>query len=395
MKAQKISYHRIFLLAGGISLLIYYLFQWMQMISNPGFRTSLDFVAYYSVGRIAQEDGMAHVYDIDFQHDMEEQVVGYTLGKEQVLLYLHMPYLLPLLYSVVDENYVASFVRWGLLMVAIYALGFYIFTKWFPVDKLLSFRTQFMIGALTFFPCFVSLLLGQNTAILFCGMALLGWGLLKDKEWLAGFGMALITERPQLLVLIALPIFILNRRVFWKFVFFSTLLALFSFFLLGIEGTKSFITTMLLGAGGDWYGLNVKTMINVNGFLLRNFNFLSNEVIRTIGWAVYIASIPVLAVLAMRAKKFSILFFGQMILICMIVVPHLQYHDLTLLLFPLLSVYLSEQTDVFFSKLKLFLHPMIVSFSFMFGILQRTFFPTLVVFILLVFMFRKQLVIQL
>src|SRR5688572_491744 len=161
MKNTTINYRRLLVIAGAISLLIYYLFQWVQMISDPTLRTSLDFVAYYSAARIAQENGGTDVYDISSQQQMEERVVGFKLADEQVLLYLHMPYLIPLLSIFVDDNYVASFVRCVLLLVFFYGASFWLMRE--MLRKNPAFRQDLMWGVICFFPCFVSLLLGQST----------------------------------------------------------------------------------------------------------------------------------------------------------------------------------------------------------------------------------------
>ena len=389
MRGKRIDLQRVLIIGGAVSLLVYYAIQWTRMIADPSMRTSFDFIAYYSAGRIAREYGMSKVYDVDAQHAMEKQVVGYNLGEEQVLLFLHMPYLLPVLYLIVSENYAASFVRWDLLMIALYVIGFSLFSKWLAAGTDADRRRRFMIEAVTFFPCFVSLLLGQNTAILFLGITLLAWGTARGRLWLAGLGMALITVRPQLVLLMMLPVFILNRGVFWRFTAISATLAIGSILLLGLDGTASFVHTMFLGAGGDWYGLRVDTMINVNGFLLRNVPSLGTGVIHLIAWTCYAASIPLLAILARRAAGLDVHFLGQMILISMVGVPHLQYHDLTLLLFPLLSAGLRVNAIPVFNRLKFVFHPMISSYLFMFGLLQRTVFPSLMVSLLFPAIFGK------
>lgn len=390
MDNGKINYQRILLIAGALSLFIYYLFQWVQMISNPVLRTSLDFVAYYSAARIMQEQGAAQVYDFESLHGMENQVVGYELGDEQVLPYLHMPFLLPMLSIFVDENYTASFLRWVLFLVFIFVLGFYIFSKLFPGDMPPAARNRFVFGVVSFFPCFVSLLLGQNTAILFFGVALLCWGIASEKEWLAGLGLALVSLRPHILLLILPPVFILYRRVFWKFFFIGLVLAALSFFLLGIQGMQNFLHIMLLAAGGQGYGLNIESMMNVQGFLVRNLSFLGRDTIRIVGWVIYLAGIPGLCWLAIREKKLDVHVLGKMLLICIVIVPHLHFHDLALLLFPLLSVYLGNETSAIFNGLQKLLHPMILSFLFLFGLFQETFFPSLVILILFIFLFYKR-----
>jgi hypothetical protein len=388
MKNTTINHQRILVIAGGISLLIYYLFQWAQMISDPALRTSVDFVAYYSAARIAQETGGADVYDISRQQQMEERVVGFTLADEQVLLYLHMPYLIPLLYIVVDENYVASFVRWVLLLISVYGLSFWLIAQ--TLRKGSSFRQDLMWGVACFFPCFVSLLLGQSTALLFFGVALLAWGLLNERPWPAAIGLALITLRPQIMLLLVIPFFIMHREIFWRFVVVTAALGLTSVAVLGLEGTANFIEILSVSSRGQWYGLNVDAMVNLNGFMLRNLPLLGPVLIRQISWGMYLLGIPLLCMLAMHVRRADFDVLSLMILICMILVPHLHYHDLALLAFPLLSASLRNEVNPLYRRLQVIFHPMIVSFLFLFGVNQKTFFPSLSVLVLFLFLFRKR-----
>jgi hypothetical protein len=388
MKNTTINYRRLLVTAGGISLLIYYLFQWVQMISDPTLRTSVDFVAYYSAARIAQESGGTDVYDISRQHQMEERVVGFPLADEQVLLYLHMPYLIPLLFISVDENYVASFIRWVLPLVFIYGVSFLLIGE--TLRKNPAFRQDLMWGVISFFPCFVSLLLGQSTALLFFGVTLLAWGLVKGKNWPAAIGLALITLRPQIMLLLIIPFFIMHRDIFWRFLMVSGALGILSVAVLGLEGTANFIEILSVSSRGQWYGLNVDAMVNLNGFMLRNLSFLGPVLIRQISWGMYLLGIPLLCVLAVHVRKADFHVLSLMILICIILVPHLHYHDLALLIFPLLSASLRDESNPLYRRVQVIFHPMIVSFLFLFGVNQKTFFPSLIVLALFLFLFRKR-----
>jgi hypothetical protein len=388
MKNTKVDYRRMLVITGGISLLIYYLFQWAQMISDSTLRTSVDFVAYYSAARIAQESGGTDVYDISRQQQVEEQVVGFPLADEQVLLYLHMPYLIPLLSIFVDENYVASFVRWVLLLVFVYGISFWMIIR--SLRNHPAFRQDLMWGVICFFPCFVSLLLGQSTAFVFFGVALLAWGLIKEKNWLAAIGLALITLRPQIMLLLIIPFFIMHRDIFWRFLVVSGVLGIVSVAVLGLEGTANFIEILSVSSRGQWYGLNVDAMVNLNGFMLRNLSFLGSVLIRQISWGMYLLGIPLLCVLAIHVRKADFHVLSLMILICLILVPHLHYHDLALMAFPLLSAALRNESSPLYRRLQVIFHPMIVSFLFLFGVNQKTFFPSLIVLALFVFLFRKR-----
>src|SRR3990172_723562 len=185
MSSQRINIQRISLAAGAISLFIVYMILWGRMITSPTDRTGTDFVAFYAAGRVAEEYGSSHAYDIALQQKVQEKEVGFQLSSGQALLYNHMPYLIPVLQILVNQNYMASFARWTILLLAVYAAGFWGLVHWFPADWDTAQRRRFFVGAISFFRCFASLLLGQDTAFLFLGVALLGWGISNNQDWLA------------------------------------------------------------------------------------------------------------------------------------------------------------------------------------------------------------------
>ena len=120
---MRITSWRGMLLAGSVSLLIIYFVWWGRMIGDPVERSGADFIAFYAAGRVAQAHGFTSIYDIEQQQTIEQEVVGFPLAEGQVLLYNHMPYLVPLLALVVNENYVGSFERWILVLISIYLIG--------------------------------------------------------------------------------------------------------------------------------------------------------------------------------------------------------------------------------------------------------------------------------
>jgi hypothetical protein len=163
-KNKSINLWRVFQTVAAFSLVVIYVIQWGTMISSPALRTGTDFIAFYAVGRISREYGFSFVYNIPAQHEIEQMVVGFDLAQEQVLLYNHMPYLIPLLKLLVNTDYIVSFMRWVILMLGIYMVGCIIFLNSIFPNQKNSVYSTLMMGMLTFFPFFYSLLLGQDTA---------------------------------------------------------------------------------------------------------------------------------------------------------------------------------------------------------------------------------------
>lgn len=367
MRSNQINIQRIFVLAGMLALFVIYAIIWSLMILNPSYRTGADFIAFYAAGRVAQENGLANAYDIALQQDVQENEVGFQLSAGQVLLYNHMPYLIPVLQVLVTQNYVTSFLRWTILLVGIYAAGMYALMRWFPDDERPASKHLLLASAVIFYPFFVSLLLGQDTAFLFLGVALIGWGMRQKQDWVVGMGLALVTVRPHFVLLLSIPFLWLRRRAFWWFLIFAGSLALISVSILGLQGTKDFINILLISVGGEWHGMNEKSMYNLIGLLSRLLTLLSPSAIRTIGWATYLTAILAICVWAARAREIGRHHLSWIILAYILVSPHFHYHDLTLLLFPLLTVGMKTEKTLFFRGVQFVLHPLVVSFILLAG----------------------------
>lgn len=366
-----IDWRRVLLLVGTLSLVVIYLILWMRMIASPAERTGTDFISYYAVGRIAQADGISKAYDIAQQRRIQAETVGFPLDEGQVLLYLHMPYLIPVLQLLVSGDYVASFLRWTVLSLLVYAAGLAVFLCWFPEAQRTGSR-WYLAGAATFFPLFVSILLGQDTALLFLGAALLGWGLLCKRDWLAGVGLALLTVRPHFAILLALPILISRRKAFAWFLLFAGILATLSVVLLGPQGVEDFVSILRLSASGAWYGIKEEMMLNLIGLLFRWTPFLGSTAIHALGWAAYAGVLLGLTVWAARGAELNQRFLGMAFLACVLVAPHLHYHDLTMLLFPLLAIQLQTEDTPVLQGLQNILQPLAVSFILLIGSFNAT-----------------------
>lgn len=333
---RKINFHRIFIIAAIVSLLVSYLAIWIRLINDPVERTGSDFIAFYAAGRIAQEAGASHVYDIALQRQMEEEQVGFALAPGQVLQYNHLPFLIPILQLIVTPDYVASFHRWALFMATIYAIGIALLRRTLKQSRMdPAFIWVFTIGAMLFLPLFFSLMNGQDTGILLLGAAIWVYGLLSGREWIAGLGLSLTTVRPHIALVLALPMLFRHYRAFLGFAVGSGMLAFFSLAILGWQGAQEFVNIILVSAGGDWYGIKQNVMFNLIGLLMRTFPWVEADTIRGVGWVIYGATILALIFIWRRTKRRKEYLIGLSVTLAALVAPHLHFHDLTLILIPL------------------------------------------------------------
>ena len=338
--------HRVFIIAGLLSLFVSYLGIWFRFINDPVERTGSDFIAFYSAGRVAQNEGTENVYDPLLQQEVQEQEVGFPLVPGQVLLYNHLPFLLPILQILVSTSYVASFYGWVILLIALYITGIVILSYGLSrvgVDRNLTLLIGF--AGFLFLPVFFSLMNGQDTAFLFLGVALWVYGLLSGKELFAGFGLSLATVRPHIALFLAIPMLFRYRKIFMGFLLGSGVLACLSLLLLGQNGTREFINILLLSAGGEWYGMKENAMYNLIGLLTRAVPQLEAGPIRVMGWITYVIAVVWLCVLWLRTRDMRQGLIGLSVTLALFVAPHLHLHDLALLLIPIYEIIRVSQTD--------------------------------------------------
>jgi len=388
---KHINFRRVFILAGLMTLIVVFAILWLQMISSPAERTGTDFISPYSAARIAQRWGAAHVYDLQLQQTIQAEVVGFSLAPGQVLMFNHPPYLVPLLVLLVDGNYVASLERYAAIMVALY-LACAAIIAWILRREAWKQRNILLLlaGALTFFPLFVSLVNTQDTAILVFGGLLCLAGILTERDWLAGLGLALTSVRPQVTVLLAIPFLFRKQKVFGWFCLAGGILGILSLAAVGEDGIRGFLNVMVVSAGGEWYGMKEPVMVNLVGLLWRVAPGLGANLIHWIGWAVYGITLIGLCILWGRTRLINEKQIGLAIVLTVFAVPHLHYHDLTLLLVALVAELMLLVRGGFLSTQKATLVPLALSIVFLFSnfapVLKYNF-PYLVMLLLVVVLY--------
>ena len=345
---MRINQWRNILFVATAGLFILYIVWWGRMIGDPVERSSTDFIHFYSVGRIAQLHGFTSMYDIEYQKSIEQEVVGFPLADKQVLLYNHMPYLVPLLRLVVDSNYVGSFERWVLILIVIYLFGTqFLIKSLFDVGRKDVDFALFM-GTLTFLPLFVSLWQGQDTAFLYLGAIFWYVGILKKRDWLIALGLALVTIRPHIAIALAIPLFFKNQRAWWRSILLISILALVSVALLKPQGAFEFVNLLRITSEGTWFGMRPATMLNILGFVLRVVQVQNSSIVSGIGWLIYLAGMVTICGLWYRTRMIDGRVLGLSIVIAVLTAPVLHLHDLTVLIIPL--IFIAHDRSVRFSE---------------------------------------------
>lgn len=218
-------------------------------------------------------------------------------------------------------------------------------------------RSAAPIGSLfLFYPIWISLLVGHDTIVLVFAILVWVYGVIDDNDTLAGLALSLVTIRPHIALLLAVPFLWRRRGVFVWFCFGGIVLVSYCIFLIGIDGVTSFIQMIMLSANGESYGIHPAAMVNLYGFVLRTFPTVKVVDFRVWIWVAYFVAIVALCVTWYWAKNIDVRLLGTSVLVAVLMAPHMHYHDLAVLIVPLLcSVYGKHTNEIVVSMLSVFL----------------------------------------
>lgn len=317
----------------------WYLVLLVGYVTMPGQLEGADFLTYYSVGRVAREHGMQRVYDLNLAAIAQAETAGVPVGSQEILPPNHPPFLYPVLALLAAWPYRLAYLGYAIFLYlltvpALIFLGNVLKQQgWLP-----QARWMLLVGVWLFEPFFMSVLKGQDSVFLLLGGILLLGGSLRQDDRLMGMGLALTLMRPQITLPLALPFLFRRRRVFIWFLVGALLLGAYSLLLVGWQGAQDYLHILLISAGGEGYGMAEEAMLNLIGFLRRLPLGLDAGQIRWLAWVGYLMMLVGLCLLWAFVPVLRLWHLALAISLTFFFIPHLHYHDLTLLLFPLLAL---------------------------------------------------------
>jgi hypothetical protein len=325
-----------------VILLLAFLVTWygllfVRYISPAGGVEGADFLMFYALGRVAREHGLSQVYDLDLAAAAQAELSQDPVSSREFFPPNHPPFLNPFLALVAGLDYRQAYILHALLMFALVLAGFPAllgaFKKegWQRRDLLLL-----VIGILLFEPLFISILKGQDSALLLLGGMLWLAGFLRQDDRLAGLGLSLTLIRPQLALVLALPFLFRQRRVWWWFCVGALALAAYSLLQVGSSGALDYLQVLSLSAAGSGYGMAEAAMVNFTGLIVRSFPGISLNISHLLGWSLYGVALVVLCLVWRFSRTLTPAHLALAVCLALFSAPHLHYHDLALLLVPIL-----------------------------------------------------------
>ncbi len=332
----------------------FYAMLWTALLSDPRFH-GIDFLIFYTAGRLANTASLSELYDLDQQRAVQHALVGSDYFANGLLPFIHPPFLAPILGLCVDDDYRASYLRWvGMMTVAATIAALILATVYLrenapvgaasgPSRRLgqpASGEALFVVvGLLIFYPTFISLLKGQNTALILLGMA--GWmaALRAERTLLAGLALGLTVIKPHLTLALGIPMLIARPRAAPGLILSAGGLGALSILLVGAEGVRDYMALITLSNAGEGFGLNQDAMHNVVGALVRAAPMLDPPVRNLIKWGAFCLGVATITWLWRRRQaRIEMTDIGAAIVLALLVAPHLHAHDLSLLALPAVAL---------------------------------------------------------
>ena len=277
-----------------------------------------DFPAFYSAARIWHEGG--NPYDLEQQCARQIPIRG-----EPCLPFAHTPVMLPLLSLLASDDFLASYYRWTTLLLVVVLICL------FPLYQLAR-DWRIATQSILFLPVVIALALGQDTPFVLLAVLLWLWLLLDGKDFWAGVALSLAVLKPQIAILLGVPLLFSRPKAFAGFCTGGFALLLFSFALVGADGFRALLNIVRVMSQGQGFGVNPATMISVTGLLVRIGLSL------TWSWLFFGLALIVISLL-WRHRGITRQTLSVGLVLALFCAPHLHLHDLSLLSGPILFLH--------------------------------------------------------
>ena len=329
----------IVLVAGLLLQLGWYCLIFTQSLKQEDYLRRVDFSIFYTSGRIVREKGWSAVYDLQYQLEAQSNLVGRQLTHNELLPFNHPPVLLPLQALFAVENYIDAYLLWmSAQALILLVMGLWIFRMVHRLgwDRLSSWF--FSTECVLFYPVFIGLIKGQDSGLALFGLVACLSGLIRVNDREAGLGLSLLVLRPQLALPLALPFIFKRRGVWWWFLGAALFLTVFSILLVGQQGVADFLKMLTVSANGEQVVIHAFDMVNLKGMLIRLFPAMEMTFIPVITWIIYLLVIFLLCLWWACSVDVSPQHLGLAVLLILFVSPHLHYHDLGLVIVPIIAL---------------------------------------------------------
>jgi hypothetical protein len=308
----------------------------LPLLTNPNHPGTQDFSIFYTGSRIVMSGLSSHLYDLSVQ--AHYQTPPY---QSQPLPFDHPAYELILFMPLALLSFTSAFWSWITLNIVLVALAAKLLSAHLPNFPPPTALWVFA-AATASFPLIWSLCQGQDSILLLIVFVFVFINLKAKRDLIAGVVLAAGLFKFTLVIPFVFAFLFMRRwRFLAGFLAGSALTVGISVWITGIAGARQYIELLSLLSGHPAVGyINLFLMPNVRGFLL---TMVTGHGMRRQDFEIFAGIMSVLLLIvplltSSSAKQLERLdfWFALNMTVAVLVSPHLYWHDLTILLLPLL-----------------------------------------------------------
>jgi hypothetical protein len=309
----------------------------VKSTSPPVIDDGRDLLAFVTAGRIADDVrfGPESVYNPEINRRVQQELTGRPIPPGTGLPFIHPPYLLPVQRALAPLDYAEFWLRWSAIMGCLFFAGF-LFLDGAFAQAGVSAPLRLMFGAVgvAFSPVVISLVQGQDTALLYLAVAVWLAAFAARRDFLAGLALSLATIRPHIALVLAIPFLFARRRVLAGFATGSVMLLGWFLVQVGPGGLQEYVQVSLGLAGGKESGVELPNWASLVGILDRLLPFSASWFGPVLGWGIWAGMLIGLCALWRRRNRTGgplLLDLGIAVFLSLALAPHMNFHDMALL----------------------------------------------------------------
>lgn len=306
--------------------------------SDAYVRGATDFLPTLTGGRLIREGQGAHLYDFEAQRLAQIRVLApdFTPGTF-VNIYNHPPAEALLVAPLINLPGVA-FWLWTLGALLAFAAGLWLLARAWPIPTPL--RWVVIAAACAYYPVHLALWLGQNTAFVFLGCCGVWAGRHRDQPWLVGLSLPLIALKPQFLPVV-IGLLLLERC--WKALLVAagllTALVVAAMPILGVAWPLHYARFVLVDSNrGAAVAEKPMNMINWRGLMVNLVGDAAPGLVTPLFALLSVLTIGAFLLVWWRSRHAgpaaSEAVWALALLVAVLIAPHLNPHDLSVLIVP-------------------------------------------------------------
>jgi len=297
----------------------------------------IDFVIYYAAGRIAISSDSHRIYDPQIQLSWTNKLIA-PLHIDHAFYFQYGPHILPLLIPLALFSLETAYVIWACLGLLFGIFGSIVLLKYLGWTR--RETALFVLALVPSLPSILALKEGQLSWYFIGFITLYIWCLIKSRNILAGFILALMSVKPHYSIFFALPALAYKRwHLIISFIVVELILFLIAGNYVGWENIWSYPAVIRAAEiNSNYMGVAAENMVCIRALLIQYLTPALALKLSLLATALSVIFVSILWLIAKKndniASPLALWTMTITVIACLTFSAHAHIHDTLLLAVP-------------------------------------------------------------